>query len=326
MSVYTTIDSRQLSQLLRHYPVGELIAHQGIVEGMENTNYFVHTPGGEYVLTLFEGHDAESALQYLQLTCCLSLRGVACAHPVERHDGELLSHLMGKPAALFNRLAGSWPRNPSLGQCCKVGRMLAGLHVQGGHCGFERENERDLEWMLHIRSRLEPYLSRDELRQLQQELGYQSANRNAELPWGVIHADLFRDNVLFDGDGLSGFIDFYSACRDNLLYDLAVTANDWCLKVNGDLDRERCMALLCGYASVRELADSERLAWPRMLRLAALRFWLSRLVEKCFPRQGELALVKDPDHFRLMLQKRIALAQSGDWFWPETRECCSLVD
>ena len=290
MSVYTTIDSRQLSQLLREYPVGELISHQGIVEGMENTNYFVHTHGGDYVLTLFEGHDAVTALQYLQLTCCLSLRGVACAHPVERHDGELLSQLEGKPVALFNRLAGHWPRNPTLGQCCKVGRALARLHVQGGHCGFSRDNERDLDWMQRIQLDLESFLSSDDLGLLQEELEYQRKHRDAQLPWGVIHGDLFRDNVLFEDDELSGFIDFYSACRDNLLYDIAVTTNDWCLKHNGDLDRERCMAMLCGYASVRELADSERRAWPRMLRLAALRFWLSRLVEKHFPRQGEMAL------------------------------------
>lgn len=306
MSVFTTVTSEQLRLWLRAYPLGELLDLQGIAAGITNTNYFVTTTNGRYVLTLFEKNTATEIPYFLDLMTHLADRGIPCPHPVMNHTGVALSELNGKPTALVSCLRGKDLVMPAVAHCEAVGRVLADMHIAGLSFPAHMNNPRGAVWLTATASKVAGLLNIADCAMLKNEMAFQAHVDNASLPEGVIHADLFRDNVLFDGDSIGGLIDFYYACNDVLLYDLAIAANEWCVNADGSMDASRLQALLTAYHAVRPLEAAERRSWPGLLRRAALRFWLSRLHDMHFPQAGELTHAKDPEHFKKILKMRIA--------------------
>lgn len=305
MSVYTIVERHQLKSFLHTYNVGQLVNYQGISAGIENTNYFVTTTQGEFVLTLFEQLSAEELPYFLELMAYLSERGVPSAHPIANREQQYLSELNQRPTVLVERLRGEGVMIPSLAQCRALGHALGNFHAVSPQFPFHRINPCGPSWWHKVAQRLFPCLPEEDATLLQAELDFQSQYKNVELPYGVIHADLFRDNALFEQNKLSGIIDFYYACNDVLLYDVAVTINDWCSLPNGHLDEKRVQAILDTYRQQREFTPIEIQAFPTLLRAAALRFWLSRLQDLHFPRAGEITHIKDPNVFKNILKVRI---------------------
>jgi homoserine kinase type II len=304
MSVYTSVSSSQLSTWLGRYDVGALQSLRGIAAGIENTNYFVTTARGRFVLTLFEKLQPAELPFYLGLMTHLSARGIPCPRPVADGEGRVFSMLNGKPATLVTRLAGQDVTAADEAHCTAVGAMLARLHLAGADYAATMPNPRGLIWWRGAALEVLPRMPAPEAALLEDELEHQSQARLGALPSGAIHADLFRDNVLFDGGTIGGVIDFYFACTDRLLYDLAIAVNDWCIDREGALDPARTRALLRAYRAVRPLTPAEIDAWPTLLRASALRFWLSRLFDLHCPRSGELTFAKDPRHFQRVLEAR----------------------
>lgn len=305
MSVFTTVTPDQLRLWLQDYAVGELSDLQGISAGIENTNYFVTTGSGRYVLTLFEKLTPQELPFYLNLMAHLAERGIPSAHPVANRSGSYLGTLNGKPAALVARLEGRDVTAPSVAQCSAVGAALARLHLAGQSYPATMTNPRGAAWWKSVRPEILPFIPEAEAELLDAEIRFQDAHHRDDLPRGAIHADLFRDNVLLSGDVVAGVIDFYFACTDALLYDIAIAVNDWCIGADGTLDEARTLAFTGAYASVRPYTAAERDAWPVMLRAGALRFWVSRLYDFHLPRAGEMTHAKDPGHFRRILELRI---------------------
>jgi homoserine kinase type II len=303
MSVFTKISHLELQEFLRRYPLGELLDYQGIGEGVENTNYFVDTGVGRWVLTIFERLDYADLPFYLGLMEHLAHRGFPSAMPVVDQEGSALGKLHDKPAALVMRLAGQSVLFPNLVQCAAVGQVLGDLHTLGQSYAGRCRNGRGVEWRRSTAETLVSRVDSDTRALLESELQAQLQLDLAVLPQGVIHADLFKDNVLFVDDRLTGVIDFYYACNDALLYDLAVTLNDWCTDPDGRLNAARARALLDSYRSRREPEAAEHAAWPLVLRAAAFRFFLSRLYDWTFPREGDLVHVKDPAQYRRILEQ-----------------------
>ncbi|MGR9115809.1 MAG: homoserine kinase [Gammaproteobacteria bacterium] len=304
MSVYTPLTSSELDWLLNWYTFGPLTRFEGINDGIENTNYVVTTQCGDFVLTIFEFLSATQLTIYLDLLAHLNRAGIPC--PVAQYDnrGNRIHLLRQKPAALFTRLPGTAVLSPSTAQCQSIGRQLARLHLNSRDYLFPRENSYDLTGCKKIFERIVYKLPHQDVWLLEDELEFQTALPLAKLPRGVIHGDLFRDNVLFLGGSVSAILDFYSACSDTLLLDLAITVNDWCSE-KGTLSLDKTAALIAGYESLRPLLEQEQHYWNAILRAAALRFWLSRLQHRLYPRPGEITLQKDPEDFRrLLLQHR----------------------
>ena len=304
MSVFTPISRDELTAFLARYDLGELVDYQGISAGVENTNYFVTTELGRWVLTIFEKHGADELPFFIDLMAFLAEHGIPCPHPIADEEGRYLQTLKDKPAVLVQRLSGANPMQPNPRQCHAIGASLGSMHKASRHFPQRRPNERGPHWWRQAGARVLPHLDADDAALLRDELAFQAAHRAPELPRGIIHADLFRDNATFEGDRLTGIIDFYYACHDVLLYDVAVTVNDWCSAPDGRLDAERLSALLSAYRQQRPPTEAEYEAWPVLLRGAALRFWLSRLCDQIFPREGELTHTKDPDEFKRILLLR----------------------
>ncbi|NOX10119.1 MAG: homoserine kinase [Gammaproteobacteria bacterium] len=301
MSVYTTINQDELIEFLDTYPAGELVEYTGISDGIENTNYFVSTNSDRYVLTLFEEHSAEEMPYFLDLMAHLAEHGVPSAHPIADNAGQYLRELKRKPAALVQRLRGASVTHANTEQCAALGAALGHLHTVGQSFVPQRDNPRGAAWWSSTCTRLLPKLDTADAELIQHEIEAQSQHNFTSLPHGVIHADLFRDNALWEGDHLTGIIDFYYACSGTLLYDLAITVNDWCTQDNGSLDTQRSQAMLHAYAQQRTFLNEENAAWPMLLRAAALRFWLSRLQDYHFPREGEMTHTKDPQVYKNIL-------------------------
>lgn len=310
MSVYTPVSRKQLESFLTLYDQGRLIGFCGIKAGIENSNFFVTTERGEFVLTLFEKLAAHELPFFLRLMAHLAEHGIPCAHPITDQKGDYLQRLNGKPAALVRRLRGESPRDANLQHCRAMGHALARLHLAGRSFSGHHDNNRGYEWWLAVREVLHSRLDRDDAQLLDAELQFQRRDRFGDLPRGVIHADLFRDNAMFVGDKLTGIIDFYYACNDVLLYDLAITVNDWCGEPDGGLNAQKADALIAAYNQERPLEPVERRAWPVMTRAAALRFWLSRLYDMQFPRSGQMTHIKDPNELKTILIHRIRYASA----------------
>jgi len=305
MAVFTTVSEVELSAWLSDYSLGQLLELQGIASGIENTNYFVTTSNGRFVLTLFEKLTADELPFYLNLMAHLARHGIPCPNPMANRHNQFLGTLKGKPACIVSRLRGKSTTVPNLAQCVSIGAMLGQMHIAGQSFSQIMPNPRGAAWRAATAPQVRTFLDGAQAELLDREVELHSRQIHVSLPQGVIHADLFRDNVLLEKDRIGGLIDFYFACTDALLYDVAITVNDWCMDASGKLDMPRAQALLRAYHGVRPLLDAERDAWPLMLRLAALRFWLSRLHDMYFPRDGELVNPRNPEHFRRILQNHI---------------------
>jgi len=316
MSVYTSVSTTQLGVWLQTYTVGSLVTLEPIAKGIENSNFFVTTTQGRYVLTLFERLPAEALPFYLNLMSHLAQHGIPCPAPMANRSGRFLSSLNDKPAALVTRLPGASVEAPGATHCVALGNLLARMHLAGQSYNGTLENPRGPKWWRLAARDVHPFLTDAQAALLDEELRFQSLYRLPDLPRGPVDADLFRDNALFDDGRLSGVIDFYFAGVDCLLYDCAVCANDWCLADPARdlrLDPAKVEALLGAYASVRPFTALERGAWPVLLRAAALRFWLSRLRDLHLPRPGALVHAHDPEHFESILRLRAGDAASA---WP----------
>ncbi len=309
MSVFTSVSIPQLQAWLQDYAIGELIDFKGISAGITNSNFFVITTQAQYVLTLFEQNALEDLPYFIDLMSHLAAHGIPCPRPIADKKGVCLHVLNGKPAVLVSCLAGQDVEAPTITQCADVGRVLAQMHLAGQ--SFEAQfpqhhshNLRGADWRTSTAQKVMSHLNGKDQQLLQDTMTFQAAFDTSPLPKGVIHADLFRDNVLFNDDKIGGFIDFYYACHDVLAYDLAIAVNDWCVHADGSLDTLRLNAMMNAYQAVRSLNTAEKNAWAGLLRIAALRFWLSRLHDQIFPHAGELTHAKDPNHFKEILKLR----------------------
>jgi homoserine kinase type II len=310
MSVFTTIERDQLAAFLEHYDAGALVDYEGISDGIENTNYFVTTGQRRMVLTLFETHTFDEMGYFLKLMAYLAEHGIPSAHPVADRSGAYLRILNDKPAALVDRLNGTSLDHPVENQCSLLGNTLARMHLVGQSFNAHRDNGHGHAWRMATAKKLSAHIGSDDTGILMEECAYQEANLFHGLPGGVIHADLFRDNALWQGNELTGIIDFYYACHGAFLYDLAVAVNDWCVEADGSFVLTRLDALVGAYHALRPITAEETDAWPVVVRAAALRFWLSRLTDWHFPRPGEITHKKDPDTFRRIMLQRIHNAGS----------------
>lgn len=310
MAVFTPVTLDDLRHWITQFSLGEALAIKGISSGIENSNFFVSTEAGEFVLTIFEKLGFEQLPFYLQLMRHLAERGILAPAPVADKRGEILHELHGKPASLVTRLEGSSQMAPKPVHCAAVGAMLAKMHLAGRDFPMRQPNLRGLDWWKETTPIVLPYLPPDGRQLLQSEMAFQErfagSDEYRELPRGPIHADLFRNNVMFDGETLTGFFDFYFAGCDTWLFDVAVTVNDWCIDPgSGTLDLPRAQAMLKAYHAVRPFTAAEQVAWQPMLRAGALRFWLSRLYDFHLPREAEMLTPHDPAHFERILRQRI---------------------
>lgn len=317
MAVFTQVSDADARALMRSLVLGDLVALEGIQGGIENTNYFCTTrpsDGGaaqEWVLTLFERLTAEQLPFYLYLMKHLAQAGIPVPDPQGDQSGDILHHVAGKPAAVVNRLAGQSELVPGAPHCAAVGAMLARMHCAGRDFDRCQPNLRGLAWWNDTAPTVLPFLAAPQAALLRAELAYQNhvaaLPAYAALPRGPVHADLFRDNVLFNGDTLTGFFDFYFAGVDSWLFDIAVCLNDWCVDLpTGRHDPERAQSLLQAYTAVRPLEAAERELLPALARAGALRFWISRLWDFHLPRDAALLTPHDPAHFERVLRQRIA--------------------
>ena len=311
MAVFTPVSPPEASALLQQLGLGALQSLRGIEGGIENTNYFVSCEAGEYVLTLFERLTAEQLPFYLHLMKHLASAGIPVPDPQADAEGRILHSVCGKPAAVVNRLSGRSQLAPQAVHCAAVGDMLARMHLAGRSFERVQPNLRALPWWNDTAPVVLPYLNAAQAELLQSELAWQNQLAQsavyASLPRGPVHADLFRDNVMFDGEVLTGFFDFYFAGVDSWLFDMAVAMNDWCIDLStGAHDAERANALLRGYQRVRPLSVPEQSLLPDMARAGALRFWISRLWDYHLPRDAALLTPHDPTHFERVLRQRVA--------------------
>ena len=310
MAVFTPVTEEQAALLMSQLGLGELTELRGIEGGIENTNYFATTDLGDYVLTLFERLNHEQLPFYLFLMKHLAEKGIPVPNPAANSDGDILYTLCDKPAAVVNRLLGKSQLAPNAVHCAAVGAMMAHMHLAGKDYNRSQPNLRGLAWWNDTVPVVLPYLEEDQARLLQSELAYQNHIAQGAayqaLPKGPVHADLFRDNVMFDGEKLTGFFDFYFAGNDTWLFDLSVCMNDWCIDFNsGEHDPERALAMLNAYQEVRPLRSAERQLLPAMLRAGALRFWISRLWDFHLPREASMLKPHDPTHFERVLRARL---------------------
>ena len=310
MAVFTAVSVDDLDPWIQQFPLGRVRAVDGISSGIENSNFFLTTDTGAYVLTVFENLHFEQLPFYLHLMRHLAERGVLVPAPIANARGDILHTLHSKPAAIVTKLAGACQMAPQPVHCAAVGAMLAKMHLAGRDFPLEQPNLRGLDWWQATTPQVLPFLSDDKAALLREEMRFQQAFAagaiHAALPRGPVHADLFRNNVMFDGERLTGFFDFYFAGCDSWLFDVAVTVNDWCVDLDsGALDPVRTRALLDAYHAARPFDATEAQAWPAMLRAAALRFWLSRLYDLHLPRAAELLTPHDPGHFERILRERV---------------------
>ncbi|TSE36528.1 homoserine kinase [Tepidimonas charontis] len=315
MAVFTEVSRDEAADLMQRLGLGRLIDMAGCAGGIENTNYFVSTEREgqrlEWVLTLFERLSAEQLPFYLHLMKHLAGKGIPVPDPQADAAGAILHTVKGKPAAVVNRLQGASVLAPEPAHCAQVGAMLARMHLAARDYDREQPNLRGLAWWNETVPVILPHLQPEQARLLQAELAYQNhiaaSPAYQGLPRGPVHADLFRDNVMFDGERLSGVFDFYFAGCDTWLFDLAVCLNDWCIDLStGAADPARTDALLDAYEAVRPLTASERQLLPALRRAGALRFWISRLWDWYLPRQAAVLKPHDPAHFERVLRARLA--------------------
>lgn len=313
MAVFTSVSDNDARNLLTYFTLGELVSLRGITAGIENTNYFLTTTQGEYVLTLFEVLTQEQLPFYIELMHHLAQRAIPVPEPQTLRDGSRLTRLHGKPCAIVSRLPGGYEPAPGLAHCALTGSTLARAHLAARDFSIHQPNLRGLSWWTATAPKVMPFLNAAQAQLLTTALAEQQALAATRawqaLPSGPAHCDLFRDNVLFAGTfespQMGGIIDFYFAGCDTWLFDVAVSVNDWCIvRETGELVPELLHTFLEAYAHIRPFTPEERDAWPAMLRGAALRFWLSRLYDFFLPRPAQTLKPHDPRHFEHVLNAR----------------------
>ena len=303
MAVYTDVSAEDLERFLAGYDLGELLSYKGIAEGVENSNFLVHTGTGHYILTLYEKRVAAGDVPFfLALMEHLASHGITCPQPVKARDGATLGTLCGRPAAIVTFLDGMWMRRPDAGHCAAVGEALARMHLASADFSGQRRNALSVTGWRPLFEQAAPRadsVQRDMRATIETELGQLEKAWPRDLPQGVIHADLFPDNVFFLGDRLSGLIDFYFACTDMLAFDVAICLNAWCFEPDHSYNVTKGRKLLTSYIKVRPLSNAELDALPLLARGAALRFLLTRLVDWLNVPPGALVQPKDPlEYFR----------------------------
>ena len=311
MAVFTEVSFDEAAAFLRFLNLGQLQNIKGAAGGIENTNYFVDTDQGHYVLTLFERLTFEQLPFYLHLMKHLATRGIPVPNPVADAKGNILHRLKGKPAAVVNKLRGHSELDPTPAHCAGVGDMLARLHLAGLDYSRQQPNLRGLNWWNETVPVVLPHLTPEQRSMILGELAYQNhiaaSSSYRSLPRGAIHADLFRDNVMFENGQLTGFFDFYFAGCDTFLFDIGICLNDWCIELeSGKLDTVRADAFMAAYQKVRPLTVQERTMLPALQRAGALRFWVSRLWDFHLPREASVLKAHDPGHFERVLRERLA--------------------
>jgi homoserine kinase type II len=317
MAVYTDVTTDDLARFLSGYDIGNLLSYKGIAEGVENSNFLVHTSAGNFILTLYEKRVAEGDLPFfLALMEHLATRGINCPQPVKNRQGGMLGRVAGRPAAIVTFLDGLWIRRPDAGHCAALGEALAKLHLAGADFGMTRKNALSVEsWRVlfeHAGARgdtVRPGLCNE----IVAELDVLEKSWPRGLPSGVIHADLFPDNVFFLGDALSGLIDFYFACTDTLAYDVAICLNAWCFEADHAYNMTKGRALLRAYQKVRPLSAAECDALPVLARGAAMRFLLTRLVDWLAVPEGALVKPKDPLEYYRKLRFHQSVKRAADY-------------
>jgi homoserine kinase type II len=317
MAVYTDVAADELAEFLSHYEIGTLLSYKGIAEGVENSNFLLHTTAGSFFLTLYEKRVAVKDLPFfLGLMTHLAGHGIVCPQPVKARDGKTLGTLAGRPAAIIDFLEGVWPRKPNAAHCGAVGQALARLHLAGRDFGMKRANALSVSgW----RPLFDQAASRADTLQhglrvlMSDELDHLEKSWPRHLPEGVIHADLFPDNVLFLGEKLSGLIDFYFACNDILTYDIAICLNAWCFESDHSFNVTKARAFLNAYGRERQLSVAEQAALPLLARGAALRILLTRLVDWFNVPPGAMVKPKDPLEYVRKLRFQQGVASMSDY-------------
>ena len=297
MSVYTSITKQELNFFLTDYELGDLIEFKGIEEGIENTNFRLKTTHGDYILTLFEKYNKSELAFFVNLLQYLQQKSIVCPQPKVNQKGHFIGKLKSKPAAIFNCLTGASLENPTVEQCAAIGAELGKIHCAGIMYPEKRINEMGKEWDWQTFLNLKPHLTVADNQLINQYFIDENKRALSSLPKGIIHADLFKDNVLCKNNKITGVLDFYLACYDTLLLDLAITVNDWCCYQN-QLDLQKIKALVNAYQQQRPLDESEKQNWGFMLRAAALKFWLSRLACKNLLNAEKLGVSKNPDVYK----------------------------
>lgn len=322
MAVYTVLEQEDVKAFIKPFGIGPLVDYEGVADGIENTNYFITTdqssfpselrtqPLQHFVLTIFEAITAKELEFYIDLTNLLNAKGLPVPCPLENADGEALQYLHGKPALLLPKINGSHPLQPTLKQCQTIAETLAHTHKICQSRSLDHESSHNYDWLVEVAANVAPQLEADDLALLDEVKRFQQqTERYPNLPRGIIHSDLFKDNVLFDGDQLTAIIDFNSAGNGYLMYDLAVVVNDWCSAADGSLNVPFAEAVFAAYQQVRAFTGDEKALWNDFLRIAASRFWLSRLEVQLGlelnPRPSGLVEHKDPEQYKRILIQRI---------------------
>jgi len=308
MAVYTEVSDAELETFLADYDIGQAESFKGIAEGVENTNYVLATTRGHYMVTLYEKRvDPKDLPFFLGLMDHLAARGISCPRPIHGRDGNALRTLAGKPAAIITFLHGLWPRRVLQRHCGPVGEALAALHLAGRDFPMKRTNALSVAGWRPLFDASRRHIDDNLARELQAELDFFEGNWPQDLPAGVIHADLFNDNVLFLNEKLSGLIDFYFACNDTLAYDVAVCLNAWCFEKDASFNVTKARALLQAYEKVRPLSTPELRDLPTLARGAALRFLLTRTYDWLNTDENALVKTKDPNEYlrKLRFHQRV---------------------
>ena len=305
MSVYTKITKDALSDHLENYSIGQLVEIEGISDGIENTNYLLTTTKNEYIFTIFENIDKRIADKYLKFMNHLHEQEFKCALVESTNTDQLSIDISNKPSAIIQKLDGKSITETNASHCELVGELLSEFHQKSSNFKSSLVNSRDINWKIETIKKLNNSISKRQTEIINASLKLDRQLNEKELPKGKIHADLFRDNVLFNNDNISGMIDFYYSCDGILLYDIAVVANDWCTSSDGSMDQKKLHKLFTGYEKNRKIQDNERGCFPFALASAGLRFYLSRLHDLHFPKIGEMTHIKDPSFFENILLKNL---------------------
>jgi len=308
MSVYTNLSTKDVSSLLRKYNIGVLKSFRGISDGITNTNYFLNTSKGKYVITVFEDITEIKAIKYLKLMNFFSTHKLCCPEIMLTKSGNILSIVKSKPCSIMEKLSGKTISLTNVPLCKSIGNIIGSFHVTGSKYSYKISNSRNIKWVEKNITKIKKHVSSEQLDILKHSSKIFKKIFQMKLPHGMIHSDLFRDNVLSKGDKITGIIDYYYSFNGPLVYELAVIINDWCINKDGSINLRKYNSFLSSYNSVRKLTAVEKKQINNAMIAAGLRFYLSRLVDMIFPKVGEITHIKDPAVFENIIKKRIKLA------------------